>query len=223
MGVGMIGKKLAMMNVFDEAGRAEGVTLVEYFDLTVVALKTVEKDGYEAIVVGWDSYERDPKGGDAKLKNDARAARITLPVAGKSKHIEGKLFRRLKEFRVDDASAFEIGQVLDHTEFESGIRVKITSNSKGRGFQGGMKRHNFHGGEASHGAEQIHRRPMSAGATDAARVFKGMRMPGRMGGKRTTSLNLEVKQLDPDRHILAVRGSVPGPYGGTVIVNKQRN
>jgi len=223
MGVGMIGKKLAMLNVFDEAGKAEGVTLVEYFDLTVVALKTTEKDGYEAIVVGWESYDRDPKGGDAKLKNDARAARMTLPVAGKSKHIAGKLFRRLKEFRVEDASAFEIGQVLDHADYEAGARIKVTSKSKGRGFAGAMKRHNFGGGEASHGAEQIHRRPMSAGATDAARVFKGQKMPGRMGGKRTTNLNLEVKQLDADRHLLAVKGSIPGPYGGTVFVNMQGN
>jgi large subunit ribosomal protein L3 len=201
---GILGRKLGMTQVFDESNRIIPVTVIEAGPCRVVQLKSLERDGYRAVQLAF---------GDAKASRLTKAELGHLKLAG----VDAKKY--LAELRVDDLSGFEIGQLLQADMFAAGERVDITGISKGHGFAGVMKRHNFKGQGASHGTHKKHRAPGAIGAcATPARVFKGMRMAGQMGNTRITTLNLEVVEGDAERNLLLIKGAVPGPAGGIVFV-----
>ena len=201
---GILGRKLGMTQIFDDGNRIVPVTVIEAGPCRVVQLKTPERDGYAAVQLAF---------------GETKSQRLTKPELGHLKAANADPAKYLAELRVTDLSGFELGQVLKADVFEAGERVDVTGISKGHGFSGVMKRHNFQGQGASHGNHKKHRAPGSIGAcATPARVFKGIRMAGQYGNVRTTTLNLEVVQGDAERNLLLVRGSVPGPSGGIVFV-----
>jgi large subunit ribosomal protein L3 len=201
---GILGRKLGMTQVFDEANRIVPVTVIEAGPCRVVQLKTPERDGYSAVQLSF---------------GDTKASRLTKPELGHLKAADAGPAQYLAELRVTDLSGFELGQVLKADVFAAGERVDVTGISKGHGFAGVMKRHNFQGQGAAHGNHKKHRAPGAIGAcATPARVFKGMRMAGQYGNTRVTTLNLEVVEGDAERNLLLVKGAVPGPAGGLVFV-----
>jgi len=201
---GILGRKLGMTQVWDEENRVIPVTVIQAGPCRVSQLKTPERDGYAAVQLAF--VETKP----ARL-NKPELGHLDAAGVGASKH--------LVELRVDDLADFAVGQTIVVDVFAKGDRVDVTGVSKGKGFAGAMKRHNFKGQGASHGNHKKHRAPGSIGAcATPARVFKGMKMAGQHGNVRTTTLNLEVIESDPERNLLLVRGSVPGPNGGLVFV-----
>lgn len=206
MPYGIIGRKLGMTQIFDEAGSVVPVTVIEAGPCPVVQVRTAEKDGYTAVQLGFGA-QKDKRASKAERGHAVKAGLQAAPSV-------------LKEFRFDDAP--EVGSTVTVEGFERGGRVKVTGVTKGRGFQGVMKRHGFGGGRASHGATRIHRAPGSIGAgTNPSRVIKGKRMPGHMGDEQQTVRNLLVAKVDAERNLLYVRGAVPGPVNGTVFIQKQ--
>jgi large subunit ribosomal protein L3 len=198
----IIGKKVGMTQVFQEDGTRVPVTVIEAPPCTVTAIRDAERDGYAAVQLA---------GVEAPEGKLSRAELGHLKKAG-----AGPL-RRLAEFR-DEPDPHEVGEQVTVEQFEPGQRVKVSGTAVGKGFQGTIKRHNFSRGPMSHGSRNI-RAPGAIGASaDPARVFKGTRMPGRMGGRRVTQRGLEVIEIDSERGLLLVRGAVPGPRGGTVEV-----
>ncbi|MEE9582270.1 MAG: 50S ribosomal protein L3, partial [Acidimicrobiia bacterium] len=183
------------------------VTVIKAGPCRVVQIKTAESDGYEAIQIAY---------------RELPANRAIKPVAGHFAKAGVPPHKHLVEIRVDDASAYSIGQEIGIADvLEEGARADVAGVSKGKGFQGVMKRHNFKGMPAGHGAHRVHRAPGSIGAcATPARVFKGMKMAGRMGGEKTTVLNLEVVQVDADRGLVMLRGAVPGSKGSVVLVRE---
>ena len=201
---GILGRKLGMTQVWDEENRVIPVTVIQAGPCQVAQLKTPERDGYAAVQLAF---------------GETKPARLNKPELGHLKAANVEPAKHLVELRVDDISGFEVGQVLKADVFAAGERVDVTGISKGHGFSGVMKRHNFQGQGASHGNHKKHRAPGSIGAcATPARVFKGMKMAGQHGNVRTTTLNLEVIESDPERNLLLVRGAVPGPSGGLVFV-----
>jgi len=191
-----------MGNIFREDGSRVAVTFVELIPMRVTQVKREDgPDGYGAIQVGWDAVP---------------GHKLTRAEVGHQKNIDGMPNRRLTEIRVDDPSSYEVNQIVDVSAVGIGARVDVVGTSKGRGFAGVMKRHGFHGQSSSHGTSKTHRKPMSSGATDAARVFKGTRKPGHMGNVRVKVRNLEIVFMDEDSGIVAVKGAIPGPNGGLV-------
>ncbi len=206
MNKGIIGKKLGMTQVFAEDGAAVGVTAIEVEPSVVVQVKTKEKDGYDAIQVGY---------GRIKQKN------VTKPLQGHFNKANKGFFRVLKEFPAD-AGPYELGQEITSEVFQAGGYVDVVGTSKGKGFQGVVKRHGFGGGRATHGS-MFHRAPGSIGASaDPARVFKGTKMGGHMGDVRKTVQNLQIWQVRPDRNLLLLKGSIPGCKNGYVIIKQAR-
>ncbi len=203
----IIGEKLGMTQVFDESARAIPVTVIKAGPCRVVQIKRPESDGYGAIQI---SYK------------EMAARKASKPLAGHYAKAGVAPSRHLIEVRVDDPDSYQLGQEIGVADvFTKGGKADVSGVSKGKGFQGVVKRHNFSGQGASHGAHKIHRAPGSIGAcATPARVFKGMKMPGRMGGERTTILNLEVVDVDPDRGLVLLGGAVPGPTGSVVLVRE---
>jgi large subunit ribosomal protein L3 len=200
----IVGEKVGMTQVWDENNRAVPVTVLKVAPVRVVQVKTPEREGYAALQVTWGV---------------ARAASLNKPEQGHFTSAGVEAGRHLVELRIDDASGFEVGQQLTASVMSAGERVDAIAVSKGKGFAGAMKRHNFKGQGAAHGNHKKHRSPGSIGAcATPARVFKGTRMAGRMGGHQVTTLNLEVVQADPERELILVRGAVPGPRGGMVVL-----
>lgn len=207
MTLGVIGEKLGMTQVFNENGTVVPVTVIKVAPLTITQIKTVEKDGYNAIQVGLI---------EAKEKHLTKAQQGHL-----AKNKLG-LFRVLREFRVEDVSSFEVGQVLDATVLADVEKVDVTGTSIGKGFQGTVKRHNFSRGPMAHGSKN-HRAPGSIGAgTTPSRVFKGKKMAGNMGNETVTVAKLQVVKIDNDKNLLLVKGSVPGSEGKLVTVKPSR-
>ena len=201
--LGIIGRKVGMTQVFDEKGEIIPATLIEAGPCPIVQVKTRAKDGYAAVQVGF---------GARREKN------LTKPVVGHYKKAGLPVRSMLREFRVDDSAAYERGQELKVDQFEVGTRVDVVATSIGRGFQGTTKRHGFTGGKATHGVT-THRQPGSIGCSAyPSRVIKGKRLPGRMGGKRVTQKGLKVVAIDVEQSLLVVRGSIPGPVRGFVLV-----
>ncbi len=201
---GIIGRKLGMTQIFRENGKTEAVTAIAAGPCAVIQVKTVLQEGYNAVQLGF---------GEAK--------RLKSPQRGHLKEL-GQ-FRYLRELRVDDAEAATVGDRVDVSLFKEGDMVDVTGVSKGKGFAGVVKRHHFAGGPKTHGQSDRHRHPGSIGATTSpGRVFKGMRMAGRMGGERITVRHLEVFQADPDRNLLLVKGAVPGNKNGLLLIRKSR-
>ena len=197
----ILGRKLNMTQKFQEDGRVVPVTVVEAGPCTVVQVKNNDKDGYNAVQVGYATKNK--KG-------------INKPLAGHLKKLDS--FRYLKEFRLDNVENFERSKVFDVTSFAVGDNLKVTATSKGKGFQGVVKRHGFHGSPASHGHKDQLRMPGSIGATDAARVFKGTRMGGHMGVDTVTVTNLELVEVDAENGILYIKGAVPGHRNSLVSI-----
>ena len=203
---GIIGRKLGMTQIFDESGAVVPVTVIEAGPCPVVQVRTEDKDGYAAVQLGFGA-QKDSRATRAEKGHAVKAGLEAAPSV-------------LKEFRFDEAPA--VGENVTVEGFAKGLRVKVTGVTKGRGFQGVMKRHGFGGGRASHGATRVHRAPGSIGAgTNPSRVIKGKKMPGHMGDVQQTVRNLLVAKVDAERNLLYVRGAVPGPVNGVVFVTKQ--
>jgi large subunit ribosomal protein L3 len=200
----IVGEKVGMTQVWTEDGKVVPVTVVRVQPARVVQVKTPETDGYSAVQVTYGS--RDPR-------------KLTKPKAGQFAKADVEPGVRLVELRLDDVSAFPVGSSIGADTFEAGDRVDVTAVSKGKGFAGVMKRHGFKGMSASHGTHRTHRAPGSIGAcATPSRVFKGTRMSGRMGGEKVTTQNLQVVKADPEASVVLIRGSVPGPDGGVVLI-----
>ena len=207
MTLGVIGKKLGMTQVFDEQGLAIPVTVIQVNPLTVTQVKTVDTDGYNAIQVGVEP---------------AKEKHLTKAQIGHFAKNKLDNFRYLQEFRVDDASSYQVGQKIDLSVLENIAKVDVTGKSIGKGFQGTVKRHNFSRGPMGHGSKN-HREPGSIGAgTTPSRVIKGKRMAGNMGNERVTISKLTVVKVDNENSLLLVKGSVPGPEGKLVTVVPSR-
>ncbi len=200
----IVGEKVGMTQVWDDAGRVVPVTVVSVRPCRIVQVKRAESDGYSALQVTYGS------------KNPRRLKKAEAGHFAKSNVEPGV---RLVELRIDDTSGYEVGQTLGADLLAAGDKVDVTAISKGKGTAGPMERHGFKGLPASHGAHRVHRAPGSIGAcATPARVFKGTRMAGRLGAEKVTTLNLQVVSADPEREIVLVRGSVPGPRGGLVLL-----
>ncbi|MFE3255865.1 50S ribosomal protein L3 [Nocardia sp. NPDC059091] len=201
---GILGTKLGMTQVFDEKNRVVPVTVVKAGPNVVTQIRTVERDGYSAVQVAYGAI--DPR-------------KVNKPVSGQFAKANVTPRRHIAELRLADVSNLEVGQELNADVFEEGAYVDVTGTSKGKGFAGTMKRHGFRGQGASHGAQAVHRRPGSiGGCSTPGRVFKGMRMSGRMGNDRVTTQNLSVHKVDAENGLLLIKGAIPGRTGGIVIV-----
>lgn len=199
---GILGRKIGMTQVFDEDGHAIPVTVVEAGPCRVAQVKTPEKDGYTAVQLSFGA----PK-------------RVTKPLAGHFAKANIDPARYVVELRLDELGEYTLGGEILADVFDAGEVVDVVGVTKGKGFAGGMKRHNFSGLGAGHGVQKKHRSPGSIGAcATPARVFKGTRMAGHMGHRRVTTLNMKVIAADPERNLLLLRGAVPGPKGGLVMV-----
>jgi large subunit ribosomal protein L3 len=205
---GLIGRKLGMASVFTEDGSVQSVTLIECGPCFVTQIKSEDSDGYRSIQLGFEEVAARKVSGGIK----GHLARNSLPG-----------LRVLREFRIGNTVELEEGQKITAGVFESGDHVDVTGKSKGKGFQGAMKRHGFGGGPKTHGQSDRQRSPGSIGATTTpGRVLKGKKMPGRMGGERVTVQNLEVALVDEERNLIGVRGGVPGPIEGIVLIKEGR-
>ncbi|HZY76114.1 MAG TPA: 50S ribosomal protein L3 [Jatrophihabitantaceae bacterium] len=201
---GILGEKLGMTQVFDENNRIVPVTVVKAGPCVVTQIRTQEKDGYTAVQLAYGQI--DPR-------------KVTKPVAGHFKAAEVTPRRHLVELRTDAIADYTLGQELTADVFEAGVRVDVTGTTKGKGTAGVMKRHGFAGVSASHGAHRNHRKPGSIGAcATPGRVFKGLRMAGRMGHERQTTQSLVVHKVDAERGLILIKGAIPGPKGGLVLV-----
>jgi large subunit ribosomal protein L3 len=201
---GVLGEKLGMTQVFDENNRMVPVTVVKAGPCVVTQIRTPEKDGYSAVQIAYGAV--DPR-------------KVNKPEGGHFAKAGVPPRRYLVEIRTSDASSYTVGQEVTAELFPAGSRIDVVGTSKGKGYAGVMKRHNFRGLGAGHGVHKAHRKPGSIGAcATPARVFKGTRMAGRMGHVRTTTQNLTVHAVDLDRGLLLIKGAVPGPARGVVLV-----
>jgi len=199
---GIIGKKLGMTQIFRDNGKVDAVTAIEAGPCAVVQVKTVAREGYDALQIGF-----------------GQAKRLSSPQRGHLKDL-GQ-FRYLREFRADDIEGVQVGDRIDVSLFQAGDLVDVIGVSKGKGFAGVVKRHGFAGGPKTHGQSDRHRHPGSIGAgSSPGRVFKGTRMAGHMGNERVTVRKLEVFQSDPDRNLLLIKGAVPGANNGLLLIRK---
>ena len=200
---GIIGRKVGMTQIFDEIGNVIPVTVIEAGPCVVSQKKTAENDGYDAVQLGFI---------DAKEKN------ATKPVKGHFAKAGVSVKKHLKEFRLDDCSAVNVGDVITVDTFAIGDKVDVTGMTKGRGYTGAIKRWNLHKLQATHGVGPIHRQSGSMGVIDPARIFKNKKMAGQYGNEQVTILNLAVVKIDETKNIIAVRGAVPGAAGGIVFI-----
>ena len=201
---GIIGKKIGMTQIFDEAGKVIPVTVVEAGPCVVVQKKTIENDGYEAVQLGF---------------GDIRAKRVNKPMAGHFKKADVALKRTLKEFRLDDCSALNVKDIVKADIFAAGDIVDVCGTSKGKGTAGAIKRWNFSRLRMSHGTGPNARHAGSLGACSSpSRVFKGKKMAGHLGHETVTVQNLEVVKVDAENNLIAIKGAVPGPKGGIVVI-----
>jgi large subunit ribosomal protein L3 len=202
----ILGKKVGMTQIFDDRGRAVPVTVVEAGPCVVTQKKTVERDGYEAVQVGY---------------GDIKQQRLNKPEQGHLAKHSLPPKRHLREVRMDGTAAMEVGAAITIEAFSAGDLVDVTGTSKGKGFAGVVKRYHWHGGDMTHGS-MIHRKPQSAGATDAARIFKNTGRPGHMGHERVTVKRLRVFRTIPERNVILIRGAVPGPAGGLITIREAK-
>ena len=205
---GIIGKKIGMTQLFQEGGETVAVTAIQAGPSVVTQIKSRDRDGYDAIQVGF-------------IENKVKQSQLSSPEKGHLRGLEN--VRYLREFRTDDISSVKCGDKVDVGFLKHGDLVNVTGLSKGRGFAGVVKRHHFAGGPKTHGQTDRHRAPGSIGATTfPGRVLKGKHMAGHMGNRRVTARNLEVIQADPERNLLLVKGAVPGANGGLLVIEKVR-
>ncbi|KEQ13992.1 50S ribosomal protein L3 [Endozoicomonas numazuensis] len=204
MTIGLVGKKCGMTRIFTEDGASVPVTVIEVDPNRITQVKSQEQDGYSAVQV---------------TTGAKKSSRVRKPEAGHFAKAKVEAGRGLWEFRVDDSASFELGQLIGVDLFEQGQKVDVTGQSKGKGFQGGVKRWNFHMQDATHGNSLSHRAPGSIGQCQTpGRVFKGKKMAGHMGAEKVTVQSLEIVRVDAERNLLLVKGAVPGATGADVIV-----
>jgi large subunit ribosomal protein L3 len=207
MTVGILGKKLGMTQVYGKGGKTEAITAIEAGPCTITQVKTVEKDGYSAVQLGFGEVKKH-KSGSKK---------------GTAKEKEPVKFKYMREIRLDNGQELEAGQKIDVSVFKAGDIINVCGISKGKGFAGGVKRYHFRGGPKTHGQSDRWRAPGSVGSnTSPGRVYKGLRMAGHMGDARVTVINLEVFQADPARNLLLIKGAVPGMTNGLVMIEKSK-
>ena len=200
---GIIGKKIGMTQIFDEIGNVIPVTVIEAGPCVVAQKKTAENDGYDAVQLGFV---------DVKEKHMTKAEKGHFEKAG----VPAK--KHLKEFRLDDCSAVNVGDVITVETFAEGEKVDVTGITKGRGYTGAIKRWNLHKLQATHGVGPIHRQSGSMGVIDPARIFKNKKMAGQYGNEQVTVLNLNIVKIDAEKNLIAIKGAIPGPRGGIVFV-----
>ena len=201
---GIIGKKIGMTQIFDEAGKVIPVTVIEAGPCVVVQKKTVENDGYAALQLGY---------GDVKVQ------RVNKPMKGHFDKADVACKKTLKEFRLDDCDALNVGDIVKADTFAVGDSIDVIGTSKGKGFQGAIKRHNQHRLKKTHGTGPVHRQAGSMGACSSpSRIYKGKGMAGHMGAEQVTVQNLEVVKIDAENNLIAIKGAVPGPKGGIVYI-----
>ena len=200
---GLIGKKIGMTQLFDENGKVIPVTVVEAGPCTVVQKKTIENDGYEAIQVGF---------GDVKVQ------RVNKPMAGHFKKADVAPKKVLKEFRLENIADVNVGDILKADTFAVGDRVDVVGTSKGKGTAGVIKRWNFSRLKETHGTGPVHRHGGSLGVIDPARIFKGKKMAGHLGAEKVTVQNLDVVKVDVENNLIAIKGAIPGPKNGIVVI-----
>jgi len=206
-GLGLIGKKLGMTTIFARDGRKVPVTVLKVGPCPIIQIKTKDKDGYEALQLGFESVKE---------------KKVNRPLKGHQQKAGKGFYRFLKEFRVENLEGYELGQELTVDLFTVGEKVKITGVSKGRGFAGVMKRWNFGGSPDSHGHHKVHRTPGSIGqCADPSRVFKGKKMPGHMGNIQHTYKNIEILDVRHEDGLILVKGQVPGAKNSIVYIRKQ--
>lgn len=207
MGMGILGRKLGMTQIFDENGLSIPVTVVEAGPCNVIAVRTKASNGYSSVSLGF---------------GDIKPGKLNKPYRGVFEKNELEPKRWIREFRIEETEGFEVGNVVSVALFETGETVDVVGKSKGKGFAGVIKRHHFSGGPASHGASKFHREPGSAGASSyPGHIFKGKPMPGRMGNGRVTVKNLSIAGIDPENNLLLIKGAIPGPRNGLIMVRKQ--
>ena len=209
---GILGKKIGMTQILGESGTAVPVTVIEAGPCVITRLRTQERDGYRSLQLGLG----DVKERVANKKGRARG-KLARPLAGYFKKQGVRPSRVLREVNFDNSDSYQLGQEITVQIFADGDRVDVVGTSKGKGFQGGIKRHRFGGGPRSHGS-MTHRQPASSGSTDAARTLRGTRKPGHLGNVRVTAQGLTIVRVDLPRNLILVKGSVPGPVNGLVIV-----
>ena len=200
---GIIGKKLGMTQIFDENGNVIPVTVIEAGPCVVVQKKTQENDGYEAVQLGF---------------MDLAEKKMTKPAKGHFAKVNVPFKKHLKEFRLDDCSALNVGDEIKADAFEAGEKVDVTGITKGHGYSGVIKRWNHHHLRMTHGTGPIHRQPGSMGVIDPARIFKNKKMAGQYGNEQVTTLNLKVVKVDAEKNLIAIKGAVPGNRGGIVFI-----
>ncbi|MBE6682994.1 MAG: 50S ribosomal protein L3 [Ruminococcaceae bacterium] len=198
---GIIGRKLGMTQLFDEKGKVIPVTVISAGPCVVVQKRTNEKNGYEAVQLGY---------------SDISERKLNKPQKGVFEKAEVSFKKYLKEFRLDDCSALNVGDVVTADTFEVGEKVDITGITKGHGYSGAIKRWGLHRLRMTHGTGPVHRQSGSMGVIDPARIFKNKKMAGQYGNEQVTMLNLEIVKIDPDNNLIAVKGAVPGAKGGIV-------
>jgi large subunit ribosomal protein L3 len=200
---GILGKKLGMTQVFDESGNIIPVTVIKAGPVKVVQKKTAESDGYSAIQVGFE---------------DVKPGKVNKPIKGHFDKAGVEYKKVLREFRIENPDAYEVGQEIKVDIFKEGDRVDVVGTSKGKGFQGTIKRWGQGRGPMTHGSKYHRGVGSMGGSSSPSRTFKGKRMPGRMGGERVTMQNLEVVKVDPEHSLLLLKGAVPGPKGGLLFI-----
>jgi large subunit ribosomal protein L3 len=204
--LGILGRKLGMTRIFADDGSVVPVTLISAGPCPVLQIKTSDKEGYNALQVGFDVVPE---------------RKLTKPDKGHQAKANKGFYRHLKEFALDAVDGYEVGQDITVAIFQPGERVKVTGTSKGKGFQGVMKRYNFSGLKATHGAEKVHRSAGSVGTnTEPSRVLRGKKMPGQMGDERVTLPSVEIIDVRPDENLIVVKGQVPGSKNGLVMIRK---
>ena len=205
---GIVGKKIGMTQIFTEDGRLIPVTVIQAGPCPVVQKKTVENDGYEAIQVGFDAY----------AENRAEKL-VNKPLKGHFDKADVACKKTLKEFRLDDCDALNVGDIVKADTFAVGDAIDVVGVSKGKGFAGAIKRHNQHRLKETHGTGPVHRQAGSMGACSSpSRIYKGKGMPGHMGAEQVTVQNLEIVKIDAENNLIAIKGAVPGPKGGIVYI-----
>ncbi len=205
---GIIGKKIGMTQIFDESGKVIPVTVVEAGPCMVIQKKTVENDGYDAIQVGF---------------GDVKPQRLSKPAKGHFAKADVAPKKVLREFRMDDCSGYNVGDVIKADTFACGDMIDASGISKGKGYAGAIKRHGNHSLRASHGTGPVARQSGSMGAiSDPSRIFKGKGMAGHMGAEKVTVQNLEIVKIDAENNLIAVKGAIPGPKGGVVVLTDSK-
>lgn len=201
---GIIGKKIGMTQIFDESGKVIPVTVIEAGPCVVVQKKTAENDGYEAVQLGY---------------GDVKVTRVNKPMKGHFDKADVACKKELKEFRLEDCASVNVGDILKADTFAVGDMVDVSGTSKGKGFQGTIKRHNNSRLKETHGSGPVHRHAGSMGACSSpSRIFKGKGMPGQMGNEKVTVQNLEVVKIDAENNLIALKGAIPDPKGGIVSI-----